>query len=112
MTIIQPMLDQEGARAVTLMALIETLLIDLERTSTPKTRRHNAIRAMQEKLIVCNDTYTGKVGEDFITYCDRFLCRVQDATDNFFDEITEHDLLEMERVKSSWPQHAVEEARS
>jgi len=99
----QVMLNKEDARSITILALIETLLIDLRRTAIPKTRRDNAIRAMQEKLEVANETFVGVVGEDFITYCDRYLCQVQNSTDNFFDEITEHDLLEMERVKANWP---------
>jgi len=102
------MLTREDARSVTIMALIETLLIDLHRTTTPKTRRDNAIRAMMEKLEVANATFAGKVGDDFITYSDRYLCAVQKLTDNFFDAITEHDLLEMERIKGDWFQEGSE----
>lgn len=97
----QVMLPREDARSVTILALIETLLIDLKRTTQPKTRRDNAIVAMQEKLEKINETFIGKVEDDFIEHCDRYLCIVQDATDSFFDAVTKRDRAKMKRVKGA-----------
>ena len=54
---------------------------------------------MQEKVEVLNKTFTGKVEDAFIEHCDRYLCIVQDATDSFFESVTDKDRDEMARIK-------------
>lgn len=93
-------LSREDIKAISVMALIETLLIDHLSFATPE--RGKIIKGMQNLLNQLNKIYIGHVPPHMIDYADRYLCRVQSAMDGFFDDLTEHDKAEMERVKSDW----------
>jgi hypothetical protein len=106
------MLRRADVPIVAMLALMDALLVDMERTAHTVTgdrdiRQHRAeyrqaIRRYVEKY---NGTFAGKVTDDLVAKCDRYLCKVQDAMDTFFEDLTPEDLAEMERVKANWPQH-------
>lgn len=105
------MLPREDVPAVAVLALMDALLIDMERTTVKhacdrdiKQFRMQVTDHMKSQVIRLHSTYKGRVTDSMILHCDRYLCQVQDCMDRFFDEITEADLGEMERVKANWPQ--------
>lgn len=106
------MLPISDVPIVAMLALMDALLIDMERTekmcSGDRAMRafraevRAQIRADVERL---HNSFKGRVTDELVTKCDRYLCRVQDSMDSFFDDITAADLADMERVKGNWPQH-------
>ena len=106
------MLPRADVPKVAALALMETLLIDIGRTDgeASGTREVREYRArlrenMRKDVERYHGTFIGKVEDGLIQKCDRYLCRVQDALDTFFDDLTPEDLADMERVKANWPQH-------
>lgn len=98
------MLQRQDVPAVAVLSLMDALLIDMERAAVSTPYRANIIASMKGKVVKLHDTYQGRVTDDMVTLCDRYLCRVQDALDTFFDDITEEDLGEIARVHGKWPQ--------
>lgn len=106
----ETMLHRQDVPAVAVLALMDALTIDGMWTvkSSPVSRE---MREYRERLLTSiktdverlHGTYKGRVTDGLITHCDRYLCRVQDALDTFFEDITEEDLAEIVRVKSNWP---------
>lgn len=104
------MLSCEDVPAIAVLALLDALTIDAIWTakSSPVHRdirqhRESLLLQIKEKVASLHETYKGRVTGGMITHCDRYLCRVQDAMDNFFEEITEADLTDMELTKAKWP---------
>lgn len=106
------MLPRQDVPTVAVLALLDALLIDMDRTDgnvsgdreIREWRRgvREQIRGGVERL---HGSFQGRVTDGLIGHCDRYLCRVQDALDNFFDDLTEEDLTFIETVKARWPQH-------
>jgi hypothetical protein len=111
----EQMLPREDVSAVAAISLMETIILDLarqnEKSSSPRDIREyraelrDALMGYVQKY---SGTFKGRVTGEFIPKCDRYLCKVQDAMDTFFDELTDEDLEMMERVKASWPQSEAE----
>jgi len=108
----ETMLPRADVPVIAMLALMDALLVDMERTAhtvteSSRLREHRArLRASMRKDVErYNGTFAGRVTDELIQKCDRYLCRVQDAMDTFFENITPEDLAEMERVKANWPQH-------
>ena len=109
------MLPLADVPIVAMLALMDALLVDMERTAHKVTgdremRQYRAelresLKGYVEKY---HSTFKGRVTDELVTKCDRYLCRVQDSLDNFFDDLTDEDLAFMERVKGNWPQHKEE----
>jgi len=108
----ETMLPRADAPAVAMLALMDGLLVELERTEYFSTgdrdireRRAGYRQTIRRYMEKYNGTFVGSVTDELITKCDRFLCRVQDSSDTFFEDLTDEDLADMERVKANWPQH-------
>ena len=106
------MLPREDVPVIAMLALMETLLIDMDRVDRQGTGNREMrlwraeIRAnMMKQVKRQHSSFAGRVTDELILKCDRYLCRVQDSLDNFFDDLTDEDLAFMERVKANWPQH-------
>jgi malate synthase len=108
---IEQMLPREDVSAVAAISLMETIIIDLAR----QNEKSSAARDVREYRVEIGEilmsyvqkysgTFRGRVTVELATKCDRYLCKVQDAMDTFFDELTEEDLAMMSRVKANWPQ--------
>jgi len=106
------MLSPADVPVIAMLALMDALLVDMERTAHTVTgdrdiRQHRAeyrqsIRRYVEKY---HSTFVGKVTDELVIKCDRYLCKVQDAMDNFFDDLTPEDMADMNRIKANWPEH-------
>lgn len=108
----EAMLTRADVPVVAVLALMDALLIDMERTADGttgdremRTYRADLRKNLRNYVEKYHSTFKGRVTDDLVTKCDRYLCRVQDAMDTFFDDLTAEDLAEMERVKAKWPQH-------
>lgn len=104
------MLDRLDVPAVAVLALMDALTIDAmwSTKSAPATReireyRGRLLSSIQADVQRLHDTYRGRVTDGLVANCDRYLCQVQNALDTFFDDITEDDLAEVDRVKAKWP---------
>ena len=86
-------LNKADSKAVTIIALMEQLLLEMLRINEPKTRRANLVTAMQEKLVALDNTYLGGVPEEYLKGCENFLKTVEDAVEAFIFEVKEKDLL-------------------
>jgi len=106
------MLPREDVPIIAMLALMETLLIDMDRVDRQGTGnremrvwRAEIRKSMMKQVKRQHSSFVGRVTDELIMKCDRYLCRVQDSLDNFFDDLTDEDLAFMERVKANWPQH-------
>lgn len=93
--IINQMLGKDGARAVTLLALMDILAKDLLTKYPVNSRGYNAVSALQEKIVVADKAIFGHVKDEFIDYCERFLAKVQLSLDGFWDEVSDNDMLDI-----------------
>lgn len=98
-------LSQGDTKALTIMALQETLILHQLTLVEEKSDRARVLKGMLNLLNQLNKSYVGHVADGFIECADRYLCRVQLATDTFFDEVTPADREEIEAVKAAWPEH-------
>jgi len=108
----ETMLPRADVPVIAMLALMDAILVDMERTAHAVTgdsgiREHRARlrESMRKDVERYNSTFAGRVTDELIMKCDRYLCRVQDAMDTFFEDLTDEDLAFMERVKANWPQH-------
>lgn len=93
-------LDRSGVKAVTTMALQEILIQDQMLTANEEQAR--VLNGMINNLNQLNKLYIGAVEAHMIEFSDRYLCRVQEAMDGFFDEMTDHHREQMVNIKEKW----------
>jgi hypothetical protein len=100
---IEKMLPNEHVPIVAGLSLIDAVLNHVQ--GLPLTAyQTQQCEGILKHLTRLHDSFPGRVEDSLIGKCDRFLCRAQDAMDNFFDELTAEDLADMERVRANWPQ--------
>jgi len=106
------MLPRADVPVIAMLALMESLVNAMELMEHDVTgdrdireRRADYRKSLMEYIKKYNGTFIGKVENGMIEKCDRWICKSQDNMDKFFDDLTDEDLAEMERVKANWPQH-------
>jgi hypothetical protein len=95
-------LSRHDTKAIAIMALQEALIthhLELVESGSPRAR---ILAGEMNLLNQINRTYCGHVEDNLIEFADRFLCRVQDAMDGFFDSVAESDREMVKRVRGEW----------